>query len=170
MQIEVDPITGIIKRYTDDGALCVTDDQSPTDGEFRIARCMNGNTGLVPGAAVTVSAVDIIAWSMPSGKKRLAVAASRDRVTGNTHLGWWLTWNAGNPVTAKDRLVAAMATGLYATGATVDADTNSGSLVIPPDAGFIWIPSDADITDIYTIPISSAGTVVGNSVLTGVCA
>jgi len=146
----------------------VSDSANPTDGEFKTARCMAGNTALVPGAAVTVAAVDIPFWTFPSGKKRIGVVATADRVAGNTHLGWWLTWNAGNPVTAKNRLVVAMATALYAAGATVDGDTNSASLVIPPGAGLIYIPAEDDITDIYLMPLSSAGTVVGSSILTGV--
>ena len=137
-------------------------------GETRFARAVNGGVGLVPGAAVTAASADIPVWTFPAGIRRAFFNSEADEVAGNNVIGWWVTWNAGNAVTAKARLVLAMATAVYASGATVDGDTNSASIFVPAN-GEVFVPDGGeDITDVYLMPLSSAGTIVGNGLLSGV--
>lgn len=156
-------------QCSDDGVLYVTEDHGATEGEFRFAVCPPAaNMAIVPGAVIALAANDLIKWTFPTGKQRLALMSERDRLVGNNHIGWWVTWNAGSAVVAHQRLIQAMQNiAKYTAGGTVMGDVNSASMLLP--FGVVAnIPSSEDITDLYVTPTAQATTTVGYSVLSEV--
>lgn len=159
-------------RVTDDGSLHVADGD-PSEGEFRSAIAKAGaSTAVVPDgtAMAAIVAGDILKWTYPSGKKRLTFMAGRDLLAGQTCLGWAITWGVGlTPTEAKDRLKVAVDTpSKYASGASVQTDTNSGTIWLPPDARLGVRLDETDALSVYAMALTSAGTQVGNQFLTGV--
>ncbi len=161
------------------GRAHVLDVNSVEDGEFRTAYCADADAALVPNTDLSgITAADIIQWDdfISSNAKTLTLMCEtslQDASLDNNHLGWWVTINAGSPVIAKDRMREALdtATGIeiarYVAAATVDADENKVSLILPPKMP-LQITSTVPITDIYVMPVASVATVTGNSLLTAV--
>jgi hypothetical protein len=157
------------------GALHATLQSDVADAEFRTAYCIAGTDVVVPRSDLSAvpTADNIIAWTAWSGlSKTLTLCCSVDKVAGNTFLGWWYTVNAGSAVIALDRLREALgsATGKEAAkylpaGTTLSADENKGSGIVPPNT-ILSLAMDAAISDVYCVPVSSAATAVGTSLLT----
>ncbi len=158
-------------------------DVSASEGDIRTAYAAAGaSTGVVPNtdlSAVPASA-DIIAWTFTAGKKNAKFIVSRDFVgetaaaQGNTWLGWWVTVNAGSAVAALDRLREALDTAagkeiaMYVAGATIDANENKASFIVSGDFEYTSGIGGIDLTDIYVMPITSAATARGNTLLTAI--
>lgn len=172
--------TWIKGRGTADGEIkTATKDEAASlqESSMRTAAVLNGGAAVVPSSDLSSApaADDIIKWTFSSGRKFFTAMAATSVVmpsgtTSNNILGWWVTINAGSPIAARDRLREALdtATGIevavYAAGATVDADENKGSFIVPNNAVFS-LKSDDDITDVYVMPVAEAATAVGGSVL-----
>lgn len=127
-----------------------------------------GAGGIVPStsaAVVAASLTRIESTDMPSGVRRVTMAAHAAPKATSTCIGWLVAVNPGGQANAKlalDLAIDSNAGNLMSYGATVTPAAVSDNIVFVPSNGdLVTIDLLADLVDIFTVPIDSAATRVG---------
>lgn len=131
-----------------------------------------GSGGIVPGTSAAVVAASlprIESTNMPSGVRRVGLAATAAPVDTATTLGWIVAVNQNGEANAKiniDMFIDTDAGNVLSYGGTVQPDAEHDNILFVPNTGELrTIDLDADLVDMFIVPIDSNATKVGISQL-----